>query len=155
MRNAPKARRGFTLIEILLVLAIIIMIASVAIVALLPQRERARLDAAKVLVSQVEQALDAYSLNVGHYPTEEEGSLQALLVKPTFESEAMAARWAGPYLKQQPMDPWDNLVNYQLSEAGTMEEGQTKSYKLWSNGPDGMDGTEDDIKNWSDTTAAP
>ena len=63
----------------------------------------------------------------------------------------MGQNWRGPYLKEEPTDAWGNKYNYQISQPGTPEADLTP-YKLWSNGPDGMDGTDDDIKNWSDTT---
>jgi general secretion pathway protein G len=153
MRTRSDARRGFTLIEILLVLAIIVMLAGVTIVALVGTREGAKIDSTKALLASVETALETYNMHVSHYPTEEEGNLQALRTKPAFENEQMAERWRGPYVKQEPRDPWNNLLNYQLGEAGTMEEGQAVPYRLWSNGPDGVDGTEDDIRNWSEEDA--
>lgn len=149
MRNRTKARRGFTLIEILLVLAIIGMLAGVTIFAIGGIGKRARVDTSKATLETVSNALDTYQLHVGHYPTEEEGNLTALRVKPAFESEQMGEKWSGPYLKRQPMDAWNNVLNYERTMAGTDEEG-ARPYRLWSNGPDGMSETEDDIKYWSD-----
>jgi len=154
MSRRSKARRGFTLIEILLVLAIIGMLASVAIVALVGTREGAKKDTTKALVQSVANALDFYNMHIGHYPSEEEGGLQALLTKPAFDSEALAEKWRGPYLKQEPVDSWGNKLNYQLNQAGTTDAAQ-QPYRLWSNGADGMDGTEDDIKNYQDETGMP
>jgi general secretion pathway protein G len=151
MRNRAMSRRGFTLIEILIVLGIIILLAGTAIVALVPQQRGARIDTTKIKLKQVETAIEAYNVNIGHYPNEQEGGLEALRTKPSFDTEATGQNWRGPYLKEEPTDSWGNKYNYQLSQPGTPEADQTP-YRLWSNGPDGMDGTEDDIRNWSDAT---
>jgi general secretion pathway protein G len=152
MRNRWKGRRGFTLIEVLLVLAIIGLMASVAIVALVPAGEGAKKKTSALLLKSVKTALSLYNNDIGHYPSEEEGGLEALRVKPNFSDEKTGEKWNGPYLEEEPRDAWGNKLNYQLTPAGTPEYQQTP-YKLWSNGPDGMDGTADDIKNWSDETA--
>ena len=154
MFKRSQRRRGFTLIEILIVLGIIILLASVAIVALVPQQKGARIDTTRLKIKSIETALEAYNVNIGHYPNEQEGGMQALLVKPTFDNEATGEKWRGPYLIEDPVDAWGNKFNYQLQEAGAADN-LAKPYHLWSNGPDGMDGTEDDIKNWSDTTGMP
>lgn len=153
MRNRSKTRRGFTLIEILLVLAIIGMLAGVAIVSLVGTREGAKVDSTRAMLTSIETALETYNMHVSHYPTEEEGNLNALLTKPSFENEQLGEKWRGPYLKQEARDTWGNLFNYEVNVTGagtTVGETNPKPYRLWSNGPDGMDGTEDDIKNWTD-----
>jgi general secretion pathway protein G len=138
--------------EVLLVLGIIALLASVAIVALVPAGEGAKKKTTALLLDQLETGLSMYNNDVGHYPTEEEGGLDALRTKPNFSDEKIAEKWNGPYLKKEPRDAWGNKLNYQLTPAGSPEAQQTP-YKLWSNGPDGMDGTADDIKNWTDETA--
>jgi len=152
MQRHAKARRGFTLIEILLVLAIILMLAGVTIVSIVGTREGARIDTTKAMIASIETAIETYNMHIGHYPSEEEGNLEALRVKPTFESEEVDAMWRGPYLKKEPRDAWRNTFNYELNVAGTGET-QAQPYRLWSNGPDGTDGTEDDIANWSEDDA--
>ena len=151
MLNRSRSRRGFTLIEILIVLGIIILLAGTAIVALVPQQKAARVDTTKLKMKSIETGLEAYNVNIGHYPNEQEGGLEALRTKPSFDNEAMGQKWYGPYLKEEPLDSWGNKFNYQLSQPGTPEADLTP-FKLWSNGPDNMDGTEDDVKNWSDAT---
>ncbi len=98
-------------------------------------------------------ALDTYNLNVGHYPTDDEGGLNALLAAPNFSDPSLAANWRGPYLTEEPRDVSGNLFNYQAVTPGSPEAQQVQ-FKLWSDGPDGKDdqGSNDDIKNWSDTT---
>jgi general secretion pathway protein G len=151
MRNRARARRGFTLVEILLVLGIIVMMAGVAAFVMWPQAKGAKIDVTKVLIASVSDAIEAYNANIGHYPSDEEGGLTALTVKPSFSDETLAEKWRGPYVKQDPKDPWNNKLNYQVAQPGTPEADQTP-FKLWSNGPDGVDGTDDDIRNWSDQT---
>src|SRR6185436_12288390 len=89
----PAATRGFTLIEILLVIVIILLLAGALVIFVLPQQEGAEKNTTKLMLNQISSALDTYRLNMGHYPTEEEGGIDALLVKPTFENERMGERW--------------------------------------------------------------
>jgi general secretion pathway protein G len=154
MLTRSKARRGFTLIEILIVLGIIMLLATAAIVALVPQQRGARIDTTKIKMKSIQTAIEAYNVNIGHYPSVEEGGLQALLIRPAFDNETIAAMWRGPYLTEQPRDSWANEFHYEVTQPGTPEADQTP-YRLWSNGPDGMDGTDDDVKNWSETTGMP
>ena len=102
--------------------------------------------ATKATLKSVENALEVYIIHTGRYPTQEEGGLGALLMAPTGADAATRERWLGPYLKQEALDAWGNKLNYQLNQAGTVEA-QQYPYRLWSNGPDGKDGTPDDITN--------
>jgi general secretion pathway protein G len=154
MRTRTSARRGFTLIEVLLVLTILGLLAAVAIVGFTGQKEKAKKDTTGLLLGEVETAINLYENNIGHYPTEEEGGLNALLTKPTFEDEVIAEQWQGPYLEKEPRDAWGRPLTYEFVGAtGTAAETGDEPYHLWSNGPDGQSGTEDDIKNWSDEKA--
>jgi general secretion pathway protein G len=149
------AKVGLVLL-ILTILAFVsgtVLSAGVVIVALFPQQKGARIDTTNLKLKSIETAIEAYNVNVGHYPNEQEGGLEALRTKPFFASNVVQY-WSGPYLKEEPLDSWGNKFNYQLSQPGTPEADLTP-FKLWSNGPDGLDGTEDDIKNWSDATAVP
>jgi len=148
--KAYTTTRGFTLIEVLLVILILGMLAAVFIAVVGPTREGARIDTTRLLVTtRIPEALDRYNMHVGHYPTEEEGGLKALIVKPTFEEEEQASKWRGPYLKQEPKDAWGREIHYELVEAGT-DESIPEGYKVWSDGPDGQSGTEDDIRSWKE-----
>jgi general secretion pathway protein G len=147
MRHRKQTRPGFTLIEILLVLAIIGMLAGVTIFAIGGIGKKARVDTTKATLETVANALDTYNLHIGHYPTEEEGNLSALRVKPTFDNEQLEEDWAGPYLKKEPVDAWSNPLSYEASVATTDDE-TAPPFRLWSNGPDGMSDTEDDIQYW-------
>jgi len=149
MENRRRSRRGFTLIEILLVLAIIGMLAGVTIFAIGGIGKRARVDTTKATLETVANALDTYQLHVGHYPTEEEGNLDALRIKPSFDSDQLADKWSGPYLKKAPLDAWNNALSYEIRVA-TSDDSTEPPYRLWSNGPDGMSDTEDDINYWTE-----
>ena len=139
---------GFTLLEVLLVIVIILLLAGALVVFVLPQQKGAEKNTTKLMLSQVGTALDTYRLNLGHYPTEEEGGLNALLTKPSFENERMGEKWQGPYLKPGTAldDPWGHKVVYEVVDQ-SLSEGTTASlpYKLYSVGPDGQPETEDDI----------
>jgi general secretion pathway protein G len=148
---------GFTLIEILLVIVIILLLAGALVVFVLPQQKGAEKNTTKLLLANIGTALDTYRLNLGHYPSEQEGGLDALLKKPTFENEKMGEKWQGPYLKPgtQLDDPWGNKLKYELVDATTAVEGEQKGalpYKLYSVGPDGQPETDDDIKYLSEST---
>ena len=139
---------GFTLIEILLVIVIILLLAGALVVFLLPQQAGAEKNTTRILLSQVAQALDTYRLNVGHYPTEDEGGLKALLEKPNFQNETTGEKWQGPYLKPgtKLVDPWGNDLKYELVDKALAADSKTKMpYKLYSIGPDNQPDTEDDI----------
>lgn len=137
------------MIEILLVIVIIMMLAAALVVYVLPQQQGAEKNTTRLLLLQVQSALDNYRLNVGHYPTEEEGGLGALLVKPQFENEALAERWQGPYLKPgtKLLDAWGKQIIYELQDTSLMDTGESTGlpYRLYSAGPDGQPDTDDDI----------
>lgn len=148
---------GFTLIEILLVIVIILLLAGALVVFVLPQQEGAEKNTTKLMLQNVGTALDTYRLNLGHYPTEQEGGLDALLRKPTFENEKLGDKWQGPYLKPGTTldDAWNNKLRYELSDPTASTDTEKKGglpYKLFSVGKDGQPETDDDIKYLSDTT---
>jgi general secretion pathway protein G len=152
-KRSPRRAAGFTLIEILLVIVVILMLAGAMVVFVLPQQKGAEKNTTKLMLAQVATALDTYRLNLGHYPNEQEGGLDALTKKPTFENERMGEKWQGPYLKPGTSldDPWGNKLRYELVAAGGdgAEAGNTTAlpYKLFSVGPDGQPDTDDDIKH--------
>ena len=144
----PAAQGGFTLIEILLVIVIILLLAGALVVFVLPQQEGAEKNTTKLLLNQVSSALDTYRLNIGHYPTEQEGGLDALLKKPTFENERLGEKWQGPYLKPgtELDDPWGHKIRYEVVDRSVDGNKTGLPYKLYSVGPDGQADTDDDIR---------
>ncbi len=151
-RRVYASGSGFTLIEILLVIVIILMLAGALVVFVLPQQKGAEKNTTRLLLTQVAQALDNYRLNVGSYPTEDQGGLGALLVKPNFENQSQGEKWQGPYLKPGTKleDAWGNKIRYELVDKTQQTDPSTPDYKLYSVGPDGLPDTDDDIKLYDD-----
>jgi general secretion pathway protein G len=138
--NRPQ--RGFTLMEVLLVLVILVVLASLAVVAYGPIQRKMKLDAAKSQVGLFKTPLQMYWMQIGAYPTTAQG-LEALRTAPG--DLPNPAKWDGPYLDSPvPVDHWDHP--YQYVSPGTHNH---DSYDVWSSGPDGQSGTEDDIGNWN------
>ena len=136
---------GFTLTEILIAIALIVIIVTVAVTNLNGVLDSGKVSAAQLFVSQeIDAAMMQYKIHMGHYPSTENG-IQALITCPTNEP---AASWHGPYIKNDsvPLDPWK--VPYQYSYPSTHNQTGGK-YDCWSAGPDGQSGTADDIGNWA------
>jgi general secretion pathway protein G len=133
---------GFTLIEIMVVIAIIGILATLIVPNIMGRPDEARATAAKHDVGTINQALKLYRLDIGRYPTTEQG-LKALVERPT--SEPIPQNWkAGGYLSSVPKDPWGNP--YQYSNPGTRGEIDVISYG--ADGKPGGTGTDADIGNW-------
>jgi general secretion pathway protein G len=138
----PHRRRGFTLIEVLLVLVILVVLASLAVVAIGPIQRRANINAAKTQIGLLKTPLQSFQLAVGYYPSTAQG-LEALRTPPP--DLPSLDKWGGPHLESSvPLDPWGNPYRYVCPGARNPD-----SYDLWSVGPDGIDGTDDDIGNWN------
>lgn len=119
---------GFTLLELLVVIVIIGLLAAYVGPKYFAQLGKSEVTVAKAQIEAFEKALDTYRLDVGRYPTTEEG-LNALLAKPS-----TAARWNGPYLKKQvPQDPWGHAYLYKAP-------GSKGDYDILSYGKDGQPG---------------
>ena len=132
--------RGMTLIEILVVLVLIGIVLGIVGGNFIGRGEKAKGDAAKIEIGQISQALDLYKLEIGRYPTTQEG-LQALVQAPSG-----ASSWNGPYWKKStlPKDPWGNEYKY-------TSPGQSAPYDILSYGADGKEGGEGvdaDIGSW-------
>lgn len=132
--------RGFTLIELLIVMVILGLLAALVGPSMFGKVGKSRQKAAKTQLSLFETALGTYRLDVGSYPTTEQG-LEALREQPQD-----AERWDGPYLaKEIPVDPWGHAYEY----ASPSEHGD---YEIVSLGADGKSGGEDenaDIVSWT------
>ena len=134
-----KNHSGITLIELLVVMVIIAMFATIVGQRLFRNVEKARQTTAKAQISEFESVLDAFRLDVGRYPTTDEG-LQSLRVRP-----GSLERWDGPYLRKDvPLDPWQHPYVYRFP-------GQHGDYDLYSLGADaqeGGDGENADVTSW-------
>lgn len=133
-------QRGFTLIELLVVLAILGLLAGLVGPQILRYLGSAKTDTARLQIEELGAGLDLYHLEVGRYPTTDEG-LEALV-----EAPPGVENWHGPYLKkkQVPKDPWGNDYHYRYP-------GENGVYDLYSLGPDNREGGEgdnQDIVSW-------
>jgi general secretion pathway protein G len=131
---------GFTLVELLVVLAILGLLAAIAAPQVMRQLGGAKSEAAEIQLEKLGGVLDLYRLEIGAYPSTSEG-LSALVDKP-----AAAARWNGPYLKNRDSltDPWGRPYEYRAP-------GDHGEYDLWSLGADGRpggDGENADVASW-------
>ncbi|EON89929.1 type II secretion system major pseudopilin GspG [Plesiomonas shigelloides] len=141
VKRAPQA--GFTLLEVMVVIVILGVLASLVVPNLLGNKERA--DQQKVVsdLTALENSLDMYKLDNGQYPSTQQG-LQALVSKPDGEPQPRRYRENG-YIKRLPTDPWGN--EYQYLSPG--EHGQVDIYSLGADGVEGGEGNGVDIGNWN------
>ncbi len=152
MKLTTTHRQAFTLIEVLLVILIIGMLAAVLVVTIGGTQEGAKIDTTKLLIQKLDGKLKLYQTHIGHYPTESEGGLKALMVKPNFEDEKAGEKWRGPYAQQQELvDSWGNEIHYEPAEPG-QQVAPGVDFKLWSNGKDQQSNTQDDISNLPEET---
>jgi general secretion pathway protein G len=130
-----RRRKGFTLVEILLVLGILVILGGVVGVSVLQMQKTAYERTAKTQLKAFEQAIDLYQLDVGQVPSQAAG-LEALVNPP--DDLPNPAKWKRPYFaKAIPLDPWDSPYNY--------EAVNNESYRIYSSGPDRVAQTDDDI----------
>ena len=130
-RAGRALQRGMTLIEILVVLTLIGIVMGIVGGNFIGKGEKAKADAARIDIGQIGQTLDLYKLEIGRYPTTQEG-LQALVQAP-----AGVSNWNGPYWKKStvPKDPWGNEYKY-------ASPGASGPYEITSMGADGKEGGE-------------
>ena len=136
LRHSPAAR-GFSLIELLVVLAILSVIAAIVAPNLLGKADDANVHATKIQLEQITAAIDLYRLETGRYPRR----LEELVTNP-----GDVPRWKGPYLRKRSLmqDPWHNEMQFQ-------QPGQHGAYDLYSYGADGKPGgtgNDAEIGNW-------
>jgi general secretion pathway protein G len=138
-RSRPIRHGGFTLMELLVVLAILGLLMSLVGPRVLNQLGGAKTKTAAIQIKDLEQALEMYKLDVGRFPSTSEG-LVALVEKPP-----AAAGWNGPYLKSDvPLDPWNR--EYQYKYPG--ERGEIDIFSYGQNGSPGGEGEDADVGNW-------
>jgi len=143
-RGAPAGSRGFTLIEIMVVMVIIAMLAALVGPRVMNALGGSKIKATRIQIENLANAIDTFHLDVGRYPTQTEG-LQALVSNPT---DRPIANWRGPYLKKLkvPNDEWGNPFTYTIPS-----KRPNVPYELVSLGADGKPGgSEDDadLGNW-------
>ncbi len=139
-RPSSRLRRalGFTLIELLVVLAILALLAGLVGPRVLSQLGGAKSKTATVQIADLEKALELFKLDVGRFPTTEEG-LNALVAQPP----GVSVGWAGPYLKGSvPADPWGRAYQYKLNGDGSVD-----IVSLGADGTAGGDGENTDLRN--------
>lgn len=146
LRVMPKksARRGFTLIEVLIAIAIVVALGAIVGINLLGSRDQADKDTAMIQLNSIQDAMLQFQLVYRRFPTEDEG-LSVLWDKEVLdvEDEALEEKWTKFLTKPAPKDLWGNEWQYRVpGEFGD-------PYDIWSAGPDREEDTEDDIKSWS------
>jgi general secretion pathway protein G len=138
-RFRVERQRGFTLMELLVVLAILGLLMSLVGPRVLNQLGGAKTKTAGIQVKDLEQSLEMYKLDVGRFPSTEQG-LSALITKP-----GNAAGWNGPYLKSDvPLDPWNREYHYKYPG----ENGELDIYSYGQDGQAGGESEDADVGNW-------
>lgn len=137
-----RARKAFTLLEILLVVGLLALLAAFVVPALTGAADSAKIDLARAAIGAngpLSQSIDLYKVNVGMWPEE----LKYLFEKPG--DDDLAEKWRGPYIKDPSgfKDPWGR--DFQYDPEG---DHNPNGIDLWSMGPDGIDGNEDDLTSW-------
>ena len=139
-RNLATRQRGFTLVEMLLVLVILATLAAVVVPKFAGRSKQAKVTATKSQISNLEIAIDSFEIDMGYFP-KAGNDLRDLVAEPNSNN---VQDWRGPYLKKGiPRDPWGN--DYVYNYPAKMNIG---SYDIYSGGPDMKTGTDDDITNW-------
>lgn len=139
-KRGKRRSSGYTLVELLVVLAILGLLVALAAPRVIRYLGTAKTDTARIQIQKLGGVLDLYRLEIGHYPTEEEG-LAALVDRPP-QVEA----WNGPYLnnRQSLIDPWGTPYAYRSPG----EHGEYDLYTLGADGKEGGDGEDRDITSW-------
>ena len=134
-----KRQAGFTLIELLVVLTILAMLAALVVPRVFRNLEKAKVNTAKAQIAALESAIGAYRLDVGSFPTTDQG-LQALRLRPSGVDN-----WDGPYLpKDVPLDPWGHPYVYRCPS----DHGDYEIISYGADGREGGDGPDQDIVSW-------
>lgn len=141
-RFRPRATAGFTLVELMVVIVIIGLLATMVMINVMPSQDRAMVEKARADVSVLEQAVETFRLDNLTYPRTEQG-LDALVNAPSGLARPERYRRGG-YVRRLPDDPWGNAYQYRLP-------GREGAFDVYSFGADGTEGGEDDnadIGNW-------
>ena len=166
--KSDVVRGGFTLTELLIVMAILVLLVSLIGPRLLGSKQKADINAVKTQIGMFQSALERYAVDMNKFPATEEG-LAALVLKPSDDGSGSATsdsgsgdassgdvdaaasgsggNWDGPYIKTEklPVDPWGKAYSYEYPPT----HNKINVPDIWSFGPDGQENTDDDIKSWS------
>jgi general secretion pathway protein G len=144
-RNAQRRKRqsGFSLVELMVVVFIMGLLATLIIVNVAPVGDRSRISKVRSDIASLESALEQYSLDLYNYPSAADG-LAALSVAPPGADTALYR--PGGYIRRVQMDPWGNPYQYQIP--GTRSGGRYDLYSLGADGQPGGEGADADIGNW-------
>ncbi|MEZ6061822.1 MAG: type II secretion system protein GspG [Planctomycetaceae bacterium] len=161
------ARGGFTLTELLIVMAILVLLVSLVGPRLLGSKQKADINSVKTQIGMFQSALERYAIDMNRFPSTEQG-LTALVSVPSGDTgsagvstsdsavelegddataAASGSQWDGPYLKTEtlPRDPWGNSYRYEFPPT----HNKMNQPDIWSFGPDGQENTDDDIVSWT------
>jgi general secretion pathway protein G len=146
MRTRTQSRKrrsedGFTLIELMVVIVILAILATIVAINVMPSGQKAKITAAKVDISQLEGALNLYKLNYDSYPTTAQG-LQALVTPPAGVDASKYQK--GGYIQKLPTDPWGRPYLY----ASPGQHGEADVWTLGADGKEGGEGADADIGSW-------
>ena len=147
--NTSDTRKGFTLVELLVVLVILVLLFGLVGPRILGAQQKADIKTTRIAIGNLESTLKLFAVDNHAYPTTEEG-LQSLLEAPADENRSRD--WDGPYLDAEdlPIDPWGNSYRYVYPPAN----GKRDFPNVWSPGKDGQDNTDDDVVNWKQDSKA-
>lgn len=167
-----NSRFGFTLTELLIVMAILVLLVSLVGPRLLGSKEKADINSVKTQIGMFQSALERYAIDMNKFPSSEQG-LAALISEPAADSSGgdlegrsdggveleggeedggSSSNWDGPYVKTEklPKDPWGNSYRYEFPAT----HNKLNVPDIWSLGPDGQENTDDDIVSWTGDGAA-
>ncbi len=143
-QNRFPKRGGFTLMELLLVMAILVILLGLVVPRFMGTQQKANIGAAESQIGLIKSPLEMYRMDMNAYPSTEAG-LEALRKAP--EDLEKPERWKGPYLDAAiPKDPWGHPYQYEYPPT---HNPANDFPEIWSLGPDGEENTEDDIVNWT------
>ena len=146
-RHRQQHRHGFTLLEVLLVLAILGVIAALVVPNLLGRQQEANIKLTRLNVKSFENVVKLYAVDHdGEYPTGDAETVVALLMSDVDDKTGETRQ---PYVEEIPYDAWDNPLQYEYPPSGNRQPAGMKP-AIWSFGRDQQDGTDDDITNWEE-----